>query len=143
MAYARYGRYGKGLTDRAQRSYARAQTAKRIASIPAGRGIFQDLAAVAVAKQEYAQAFTSAGKLRGSYEALTPQVKSQIAFHEYARGAAIPKATPAGMGMITTGMGKPRMPFTAQKMTPAGGGASIGTVVGVGTLAYIAWKVLL
>lgn len=54
--------------------------------------------------------------------------------------------TVPGMGMITTGMGKPgrgRMPFTAQRLMPAGSGTSIGAVVGVGTLAYIAWRVLL
>jgi hypothetical protein len=152
MAYSRYGHLGKGLTDRAQRSYNITQTIKRITSAPTGRGIFQDLAFTRIAEQEYKAHFTSTGNLRGAYEALTPQVRGQVSFADFSRKMGVPKVTTSQFGVHTAGYsptGRGYPPWVMQMLgkgtelgKPPGESGGMGSLLGLATVGYLLLKVI-
>ena len=155
MAYSRYGHLGKGLTDVGQRSYDLAQSIRRIASAPTGRGIFQDLAFTRIAEQEYRSHFTSTGNLRGAYEALTPKVRGQVSFHEFSQkmgiqkvGASVGSQFGAHTAMHSPG-GRGYPAWVMQMLgkgtelgKPPGESGGMGSLLGLATVGYVLLKVI-
>ena len=148
MGYSRFGKSGKGLSDRAQRSYNVRRAIKRMKSAPTGRGIFQDLAYIRMAEESYAEHFTKGGKLKGVYQVSSSGVKTFIPSKVLSKAAQ----TRSQFGAHTTGYARKGYPAWVIQMLgkgtalgkPPGQSESgdIGTLLGLATSGYLIFKVL-
>ena len=150
MGYSRYGKSGKGLSDRAQRKYNRRRTFKRMREAPTGKGIFQDLAYIRMAEESYAEHFTKGGKLKGVYQVSPSGIRTFVPSKLSTKAAQ----TKSQFGSHTTGYAgaSRRMPLWVMQMLgkgtalgkPPGQSKSedIGTLLGLATSGYLIFKVL-
>lgn len=153
MGYARYGKKGKGLSDKAQRTYSRAQTTKAMRGVPSGRGIFQDIAAMRAAEAIHELHFvpgTGGRVLRGAYQPTTLAREGVSPYRVTSQAVRSAGLKARGVtGEMTTIYSKHRgMPQVLQELLAkekepgAPSGVSFGKVVVLGAIGYGLWAVL-